>query len=784
MRAFRTVLFFAAALALLTACAKVPHRTESKIAQAETSPLSLIPWPASVTHETGVFVLRNGANIAALPGSDEASRVARHFDDLLAGTRGMHLAFADDDARTNAAIVFAIDPSIENDEAYTLDVTPQRIRIAARDPHGLFYGVVTLWQLLTQDEKPSSTISVPCMHIEDHPRFRWRGLMLDSARHYQPVAFIEKLLDQMALHKLNTFQWHLTDDQGWRIAVARYPELTKIGAWRKPVGPDVALAKDSGKYGGYYTPEEIREVVRYAAARYITVVPEIEMPGHATAAIASYPQFGVTGKRPQVSSDWGVHTIIYNIDDRTFDFLDNVLDEVMALFPGPYIHIGGDEAVKDQWQASKKIQRKMRALGITNEDTLQAWFVGRIGKHISARGRTLVGWDEILQGGLPQNAIVMSWRGAQGAVEAAKLGHDTVMSPSPDMYFDHLQSDLPDEPTGRPTVVSLKDVYEFEPVPKELDAQQARHVLGAQANLWSEYLTTPARVEHAAFPRIAALAEALWSPADARDWNGFLARMPTQLARYRSLGVDYSDDAFAAKIDVRPGADANTALVALSNQTGLGTIRYTLDGSERDARSAPYREPFEVKLPVMIRANVFVDGSSTESRVPSPESRPLAAPRSRAFDAQSLLRLRSDQLKPCTHDLPLRLEDGAGEADSFFNIDLLDPCWTYPRLDLSKIDRIDLRIGTVPNNFQLWHDAAKIVTRPAHSPAGELEIHQDTCRGALLASISMKEVPRGKLDTVSAQISAQGTHALCLFFTGRSPQYLRAIDWVAPMREP
>ena len=759
----------AIALLLVAACVPTPQRPAASSRANAQATLSLIPWPVSLTREPGTFVLRDGMGIAVPSRNDQAQQTARYLIDLLARTRGLRLTVVNGDARTKAAIVFAIDPSIAGDEAYTLDVSPQRIRVAARDPNGLFYGAVTLWQLLTQDERASSDISMPSLHIEDRPRFRWRGLMLDSARHYQSVAFIEKLLDQMALHKLNTFQWHLTDDQGWRIVVARYPALTKIGAWRKPIGPDVALADGDGKYGGYYTPEDIREVVRYAAARYITVVPEIEMPGHATAAIASYPQFGVTGKRPTVSSDWGVHTTIYNIDDRTFAFLDNVLDEVMTLFPGPYIHIGGDEAVKDQWQASKKIQRKMRALGTKNEDALQAWFVGRIGKHISARGRALVGWDEILQGGLPTNAVVMSWRGAQGAVEAAKLGHDTVMSPSPEMYFDHLQSDLPGEPTGRPTVVSLKDVYGFEPVPKELDAQQAPHVLGAQANLWSEYLSTPARVEHAAFPRIAALAEVLWSPRESRNWQDFLQRMPAQLGRYRALGVDYSDGAFAVKIEAQPGVKADTARITLSNQTGFGTIRYTLDGREPGTHSPVYSAPFTTTIPVTIRANAIDKGAA------------LAATSARELVPQSLLRLGSDQLRPCTNDLPLRLEDGAGEAGTYFNIDLLDPCWIYPRLDLSNINRIDLRIGTVPNNFQLWHDAAQIVMRPAHSPAGELEIHQDTCDGPLLASIPMKDVPREKLGTVSARISAQGTHALCLFFTGRSSQYLRAIDWITPV---
>jgi hexosaminidase len=792
MRALRMVVTCCIALALLMACAPAPQRSKTAFNSApkvhwvnwkelaaepeqkrlvDSFPAIPIPRPAAVAFSDQNFVMSPGTQLVVTSSEPEAIAAARYFADTLRRTSSFDLHIVVADALpTGNAIVFELDPKSEvsDPEGYVLDSGPGLIQVRARTAAGLFYGGISVWQLMTP---PSYTrpLLVPAMHIEDHPRFRWRGLMLDSARHYQTVAFIEKLLDQMALHKLNTFQWHLTDDQGWRVAIARYPELTKIGAWRKPVGPDVALANNDGKYGGYYTPEEIRDVVRYAAARYITVVPEIEMPGHATAAIASYPQFGVTGKRPQVSSDWGVHTSVYNIDDRTFAFLDNVLDEVMALFPGPYIHIGGDEAVKDQWQASKKIQRRMRALDIQNEDVLQAWFVARVGRHIAARGRRLVGWDEILQGGLPTDAVVMSWRGAQGAVDAAKLGHDTVMSPSPEMYFDHLQSDLPDEPTGRPTVVSLKDVYGFEPIPKELDAQQAQHVIGAQANLWSEYLTTPARVEHAAFPRIDALAEVLWSPADARDWNGFLARMPAQLARYRKLGIDYADDAFAVKIDAQPGADAYSARVTLSNQTGFGTIRYTLDGSKPNVRSAVYDRPFTTNMPATVRANAFANDAA------------LAAARARELDPQSLLRLRSDQLKPCSDALPLRLEDGQNEAGAYFDIDLLDPCWIYPKLDLSNIGRIDLRIGTVPNNFQLWHDAAKIVTRPARTRAGELEIRQDTCDGPLLASVPMKDVLPGKLVMVQAQVSARGTHDLCLFFTGRSSQYLRAVQWVSPV---
>ncbi|HWG10998.1 MAG TPA: family 20 glycosylhydrolase [Rhodanobacteraceae bacterium] len=797
MRTFRMVVTCCVALALLVACVQAPER--SKIASnsalrvhgvdwrelaaepeqkrlAESFGNIPIPRPALIAFGDQNCVLTSGAQLVLMSRDPKAIAAARYFADTLRRTSSfdLHVVLADA-LPTSNAIVFALDPKTEvsEPEGYVVDSGPGLIEVRARTPAGLFYGGITLWQLLTPNGATpvgyAKSVQIPALHIEDRPRFAWRGLMLDSARHVQPVSFIETLLDQMALHKLNMFQWHLSDDQGWRLAIARYPELTKIGAWRKPVGPDIALANADGKYGGWYTPEQIREVVRYAAARYITVVPEIEMPGHAQAAIASYPQFGVTGTRPPVSNDWGVNTWLYDIDDGTFAFLQDVLDETMALFPSPYLHIGGDEAVKDQWQASKKIQREMHALGIADEDALQSWFIARIGKYLSAHGRKLVGWDEILQGGVPADAIVMSWQGEQGAVKAASLGHDTVMSPSPAMYFDHLQSDLPDEPTGRPDVVSLKDVYDFDAIPKQLDAQQAAHVLGAQANLWSEYLTTPARVAHAAFPRSDALAEALWSPAGARDWPSFLARMPAQLARYRMLGIDFADDAFAVKIDATADG-AGKAKVALSNQARFGTIRYTLDGSTPDASSTAYAASFAVPMPAIVRANVFVDGEA------------LAAPRQRALDAVSLLRLDSDRLRMCSNALPLRLENGGAEAGIRYNIDILDPCWIYPKLDLATVDRIDVRVGTVPNNFALWHDASKIVMRTPRTPAGELEIHADTCDGPLLASLPMAGVAPGTPATLRATLKPRsGTHDICLFFTGRSPTFLRATEWVSPV---
>src|SRR6185312_8925842 len=323
-----------------------------------------------------------------------------------------------------------------------LSASPRGVRLVARTPHGLFNGSMTLWQLLATD--PEKPLRVPRVAIADHPRFAWRGLMLDSARHLQSLDEIKRLLDQMAEHKLDVLHWHLTDDQGWRIEIRKYPKLTEVGAWRTPA----TVHGTPPRYGGFYTQAQIRAIVAYAAERFITVVPEIEMPGHAQAAIAAYPEFGVTGAAPPVSPDWGVHTYLYNVDEKTFGFLEDVLGEVMDLFPSPYIHVGGDEAAKDQWQSSPTVQQRMRELGVKDEAALQGYFTARIEKFLAAHGRKLIGWDEILEGGVPPRATVMSWRGNAGGIAAAQGGHDVVMSPSPPMYFDHVQSTRDDEPPG------------------------------------------------------------------------------------------------------------------------------------------------------------------------------------------------------------------------------------------------------------------------------------------------------------------------------------------------
>ena len=742
------------------------------------APPGLIPQPAQVTMADGGFEVDAHTPLVVADHAESTRRTARYLAELIARTRGLHLSVRQGAART-AAIVLLRDPHapVANREGYALDVTPQGIRITARDDAGLFYGAVTLWQLLTPDAQHGA-VQVPAVHIRDQPRFVWRGLMLDSARHFQSVAEIETLLDQMAQHKLNTFHWHLTDDQGWRIQIRRYPELTRIGAWRTP--PDAGHDGEPPRYGGFYTQDEIRRIVAYAAARHITVVPEIDMPGHAQAAVAAYPQLGVTGQRPAVSVDWGVNPYLYNVDDSSFDFIDHVLDEVMALFPSKYIHVGGDEAVKDQWQASPEVQAKMHALGLKDEDALQGWFIDRIGQYLAAHGRRLVGWDEILDGGVPADATVMSWRGSQGAVKAAQQGHDVVLSPAPDLYFDQLQSDRVDETAGRIPAQSLAHVYAFEPVPKELDAAQARHVLGAQANAWTEHMPTMKHVEHAVFPRLDALSEVDWSPAAARNWSDFLTRLPAQFERYRTQHIGYADSAFAPdiKIDRAAALASGTAQVTLSNQAGYGELHYTLDGHAPDRHAPVYQAPFTVKLPVTVRVATFTaDGIE------------LAAPRQRVLDRASLLSLDGNEMPNCPgSDFRLRVQPmpDATSLAPVYSINVFNSCQLYPSAPMNGIAAIRIDAVRLERNYALAHEQKLVVSRPHSTPFGELVVHRDQCEGPVLATLPLPDPSHGaRRFTLDAALPAQqGKHALCLIYTAPIDGPLYALDRVALIAGP
>jgi hexosaminidase len=737
-------------------------------AQAATP--SIIPLPAQMTVEQGSYTISAAAVIHVKPGDRAAADAAHYLADLLVRTRGLSLPVIEDATATSRGdIVIRSDAnaSVSQAEGYVLDVDANGMTVRARDAAGLFYGAVSAWQLLTPDAAKGA-VAVPHVHVADWPRFAWRGLMLDVARHFEPPAEVKRMLDAMAQHKLNVFHWHLTDDQGWRLEIRRYPKLTQVGAWRQPPGADAK------PYGGYYTQAEVKDIVAYAAARHITVVPEIDMPGHAQAAVAAYPEIGVTGERPTVSIDWGVNPYLFNVDEHTVTFLHNVLDEVMELFPSTFIHVGGDEAIKDQWKASAAVQSRMRSLGVKNENALQSWFIERMGQYLAQHGRRLIGWDEILEGGVPPSASVMSWRGTQGAIDAARLGHDVVLSPAPTLYFDNLQSARDDEPSGRLSVQTLATVYRFETVPSSLSAGQARHVLGAQANIWAEYLTAPWQVEHAAFPRMDALAEAVWTPADKRRFDDFLARLPAQFVRYDTLGIAYADSAFAVGMQARRSTGkGNNAVVTLSTQEPSVTIRYTTDGSVPNQGSPIYRQPIDGALPVTVSAASF-----------AADGRQIARVRTQRLDARTLAIVDGSGFQGCpTGGLGVRvplLPDATAPAP-VYDVDVISSCWKLPQVSLDGVASITIDGAWLARNYGLAGDASKVVSRTARSPAGELEVHVDRCDGPLAASLPLpaQTVPGTPFRLTAAWPAHTGTHDVCVFSTAPIHGSLSAIGRVS-----
>jgi len=503
--------------------------------------LSVIPQPVDVAYGSGAFVLTARATIS----TDAAMRnVGYALADYVAPATGYRIPVG---ASSGGVISIRTDTSLARlgDEGYRLVVMPSGVTIRAAKPAGAFYAVQTLRQLLPtqifrQASVPGVTWSIPTVTIEDSPRFAWRGAHLDVSRHFMPKEFVKKYIDLLALHKLNRFHWHLTDDQGWRIEILKYPRLTEVGAWRAQtiVGqPDrsdsTKFVFDGRPHGGFYTQDDVREIVAYAQARFVTVVPEIEMPGHSQAAIAAYPELGNTGAAIPVWTRWGVSQNILKPEEPTIRFYQDVLSEVMGLFPGRWIHIGGDEADKAQWIA-------LRGLSLEDAQAKQSWFIHQMDAFLTSHGRTLVGWDEILEGGLSPNAVVMSWRGIDGGIAAAQADHDVVMTPGSHTYFDHYETlDTAHEPLAIGGYLPLDTVYSYDPVPPALTAAQARHVLGAQGQIWTEYVPDPKQAEYMVFPRLCALAEVVWTPPDRKNFADFTARLGTHLGRLAILDVNY-----------------------------------------------------------------------------------------------------------------------------------------------------------------------------------------------------------------------------------------------------
>ncbi|HJP97753.1 MAG TPA: family 20 glycosylhydrolase [Rhodanobacteraceae bacterium] len=733
---------------------------------------SLLPLPAAMQPAgSGAVSIADGATVAVSgPRREQTLAIAQRFAGLVAATRGLHLHVdTAATARPRATIVFDLDPEADvvGEAGYRIAVGNGAIHVIARKPRGLFYGGVTVWQLLTPPGwKTGSAAKVADGTIDDHPRFAWRGLLLDSGRHFQSVADIEKLIDWMSLHKLNVLLWHLTEDQGWRLEVPKYPALTGIGACRKAVGLDAELTGSPDKpYCGFYTEAEVREIVRYAAARFVTIVPCVDVPGHSQAAVAAYPWLGVTGKRPEVWTDWGISPWLLKPDAKTLRFLDDVLDEVMQLFPSRYISIGGDEADKTQWKASPEVRARMQSLGLANMDALQGWFTARLADYLMHHGRTPVGWDDELLAGatLPASEVVMTWHGRDGlrvALQAIQQGHDVVLAPQESLYFDYYQSNLPEEWPGQPGVISLKDAYGTALVPQGATAAQEKHVVGVQGQLWAELVPNFARVEHALFPRMAALSELGWSPANTHDWNGFLARMPAEMARYRALGIGYADGAFAPAFSLAT-ANGGKLRVTLSSQAGFGAIRYTTNGSAPTAGSARYAAPLEFPADArtMLRAATF-----------APDGFELSEPRSQVVDLVALLTRDGAQLATCSGNPPMRLAGHrpAHGRPPVYAVDVGNMCWLWKDAPLDGVRQISMTVGRIPWRF--GDDSAGATARPARSTAGEFEVHADSCKGPLLATLPLARAAAAQYQTTltahMASAGAAGNGTMCIIATG------------------
>jgi len=753
----------------LTATALLPAALCAIPAQAQDS-LPLVPQPSAITRTAGSFTIANGAMVAADPSDAGAAAAARLLIAHVKTERGLALQTS-----PNGTIRFVRDAAIKGAEAYRLTVDASGANITASGDAGLLYGAMTLAQLISPDRAFGQPVRIPAVTIDDAPRFGWRGLMVDTARHFQSLPSIYAIVDQMASVKLNTLHLHLSDDQGWRFEVKAYPKLTEIGSIR--TSPSTGEAPGT-RVGGFYTQDELRKLVAYAAERGIVIVPEIDLPGHAQALVAAYPELGVIGDTPEVSNAWGVNPYLFNPGPKGIAFVKTVLDELMAVFPGTYIHLGGDEAVKDQWERSPEVQAQMAKLGIKDENGLQSWMIDQFGTYLASKKRRLIGWDEILEGGLPASASVMSWRGEKGAVDAANQNHDVVLSPAPTLYFDNLQSDRRDEPPGRLAIQSLATVYDYEPMPAGISADKAQHVLGAQANLWSEYIVTPYQMQHLIFPRAAALAEITWSGKDKRDFAGFLDRVQPQIRRWRKSGLEVADSAFAVGYTLEgTRGDAlrtNRAKVVLATQAPYGTIRYTLDGKVPTARSPAYTAPLSVKPGVSIRAAAF-----------DANGQPVAEPRLFETGRQALLtRTASDMIACPEGSLGLRLpltSEAQGNAP-VFNADIFDTCTAYPAAPLDVAKGFTIDIARLPRNWGLAHDFTKVRQHYNVTPHGELMVLVGcTVKGAKPVIAGTFPLPDPK--TAPTRFSVKGIlptitgdRDICLQFTSPTSDPFYAVE--------
>lgn len=538
-------------LAIFASC-ETENYDDYKDVENELADYPVIPKPVNLEMSTGRFLINQDTKIYA---AEELSTEADFLAGMLASASGAEIAIEDTQGDEERGIYLRLVDSVESEEGYVLNVDYEKITVTARTPKGVFYGLQTLRQLMPAETETTSVneLTIPAVSIKDEPRYSYRGMHLDVARHMFPVEFIKTYIDLIAMHKMNTFHWHLTEDQGWRIEIKQYPKLTEVGSVRKETMVEKNFdpyVGDGEEYGGFYTQEEVKDIVAYAQEKHITIIPEIELPGHSLAALAAYPEFGNDTGPYEVATSWGVFHQIYAPKEETFEFLENILTEVMELFPSEYIHIGGDEAPKTEWEQSAQAQEVIKREGLKDEHELQSYFIQRIEKFLNSNGRQIIGWDEILEGGLAPNATVMSWRGIDGGIAAAKQKHDVVMTPNSHLYFDHYQADPKSEPLAIGGFSPVEHVYSYDPTPEELSEEEAKHILGAQANVWTEYMRSSDYVEYMILPRMSALAEVVWTPAESRDWEDFKGRLTELAKRFDELGLNYAPHVFENEEDL------------------------------------------------------------------------------------------------------------------------------------------------------------------------------------------------------------------------------------------
>lgn len=567
--------------------------------------IALIPQPKEIQLNEGFFVLNKETKIL-VPITLPANEIDL-FNQFLTENYQFQLPVVSNSKSPNNTIQIQIDNSdLKDSGAYQLAVSKNTIQIKAQNALGVFYAFQTLQQLFPNDS--STEINIPCLEINDEPKFKWRGMHLDVCRHFFGVDFVKKYIDYLARYKMNTFHWHLTDDQGWRIEIKKYPKLTEVGAWRK--GSMVEHYRnqkfDTIPHGGFYTQEQIKEVVAYAKARHITIVPEIEMPGHAVAALSAYSELACTKGPFEVEKMWGVFDDVFCPKEGTFKFLENVLTEVMDLFPSDYIHIGGDESPKTRWKVCPDCQKRIIDENLKDEHELQSYFIQRIEKFVNAKGRKIIGWDEILEGGLAPNAAVMSWRGTEGGIAAAKQKHFVVMTPGSHCYFDHYQAEPKNEPVAIGGYTTVEKVYSFNPIPEALNEEEAQYVLGAQGNVWTEYITTPEHVEYMMMTRMTALSEVLWGTSKPAQYKKFEERLLQHFKYFDKKGIHYSEAIFDIQSKVEIKNDKVELQLEARDEKG---IRYTTDGSEPKISSEQYAKPISVVSSQTIKANYFENGT-------------------------------------------------------------------------------------------------------------------------------------------------------------------------------